>query len=138
MTKERYIGPLCIRDDFFEEGEVPLHEHVADHVLQVKRGAALVETTEGFNGPTLLKQVIRADDLVDCILIKARTFHRVTLLEPGTRTQCIFVSVVPAALLDRQGQNAELDELIVKASELADKLFRDVIVNEDGWSEGHF
>ena len=136
MTKERYIGPFCIRDDMFEEGPIPLHEHVVPHVLQVKKGAALVEITDGLNGPAVLSRVIRGDDAVDCILIEARKFHRVTLLEPGTRTQCLFVNLVPVALAERQGLSAELDGLLKQASELASKLFRDVVVSEDGWTEG--
>ena len=141
-TKEIYSGPFCIRNDIFDlaepgSDEVPLHEHAHDHHFQVKKGAALVQITDGYNGPVISSTTVRAEDEIDFLLIKARTFHRIKMLEPGTRTQCLFVNLVPVALTENIGLDAEYDDLIHRASEIAARRWRTVMVDATGrWLEG--
>jgi hypothetical protein len=141
-TREIYSGPFCIRNDIFDlaepgSDEVPLHDHAVAHHFQVKQGAARVEITDGYDGPVISSIVVRAEDEIDFFLIEARKFHRVKMLVPGTRTQCLFVNLVPVALQENIGLDAEYDDLIRRASEIAARRWRTVMVDPRGrWLEG--
>jgi hypothetical protein len=95
---EYQSGNIMMRPMFFEyAGEVMEgHHHNFDHTTVVFAGSALIERLSD-DGVVERAVTVKADSKHNWVLIKAKSYHRITALEDNTRVHCIYSHRNPQA-----------------------------------------